>query len=339
MRALIITAPGEVSLGTAADPQVGVGEVLLRPRIVGYCGSDLNTFRGNNPLVAYPRIPGHEIAATIEAVGPEVPACWQPGLTVTVSPYLGCGTCSACRVGRSNCCAVNRTLGVQCEGGLCDLLVMPHSKLVSSPRLSLRELAMVEPLTIGAHAVARGQIAADDTVAVLGAGTIGLGVIAAAARAGGRVIAVDLDEAKLDMARACGAAEVIAAGREDVAGRIRELTAGEGPRVTVEAIGLPATFQLAVDVACHAGTVVYIGYAKLPVEYDTKQFILKELDIRGSRNALPRDFESVIAMLEAGAFPLDQAITRSVPLAEGPAALREWSADPAAVTKIQVVLD
>src|SRR6476646_474637 len=165
------------------------------------CGSDLNTFRGYNPLVTYPRIPGHEIAATVEAVGAGVPSEFRPGVDVTVSPYTNCGTCAACRRGRPNACQSNQTLGVQRDGGMTSYFVAPWRKLFSSGGLSLRELSVVEPLSVGFHACNRGRVTSSDTVLVLGCGTVGLGAIAAASFAGAKVIAADLDDAKLDLAR------------------------------------------------------------------------------------------------------------------------------------------
>ena len=158
MRAFFITAPNESGLGEIAVPKPGPEEVLLRTRIVGMCGSDLNTFRGNNPMVSYPRIPGHEIAATIEEAGPEVPGEFRSGVDVTVSPYTNCGRCASCRRGRTNACESNQTLGVQRDGAMTSYFVVPWRKLYRAQGLSLRELSVVEPLSVGFHAAARGRI-------------------------------------------------------------------------------------------------------------------------------------------------------------------------------------
>lgn len=339
MKALQIVTPGRCALVDRPVPAPGPGEVLLRVRVVGYCGTDLNTFRGLNPLVQYPRVPGHEIGAVIAARGAEVPSEWAEGLEVTLSPYINCGQCGACRQGRPNCCRSNQTLGVQCDGAMTEYIVAPWKKLYRSPKLGLRELALVEPLTIGFHAVDRGRVTNHDTVLVFGCGAIGLGVIAGAARRGARVVAVDVDDAKLALARRCGARETVNSRSVNLHERVRELTNGEGATVAIEAVGVPETFRAAVDEAAHAGRVVYIGYAKQPVQYETKQFILKELDILGSRNATGRDFETVIGFLESGRFPVAEVITRNVPFPEAPAALQDWSTRPADVTKIQVRVD
>jgi len=336
MDALAITEPGKTEVRQLPVPQPGAGEVLVRVRFVGYCGSDLNTFRGLNPMVSYPRIPGHEISGLIEAAGRDVPAPWQPGVAVTLSPYTQCGACSACRQGRPNCCRSNQTLGVQRDGALTEFIVVPWQKLFTSARLDLQALALVEPLTIGGHAVDRARVTATDSVCVLGCGAIGLGAVAGAAARGARVIAVDIDDAKLALATRAGAAHAVNSAGADLHASLQQVTPGEGPDVVIEAIGLPATFQAAVTEVAFAGRVVYIGYAKQPVEYQTKLFVQKELDIRGSRNALPDDFRAVIGLLEAGLFPLADVVTRVYPFAAAGQALADWHAAPASFTKILV---
>ena len=339
MKALVITEPGKTAFVEKEKPAPAEQEVLLRVRVAGYCGSDLNTFRGLNPLVNYPRTPGHELAGLIEARGSGVPAEWKIGLEVTLSPYTCCGKCSACRQGRFNCCRSNETLGVQREGGFTEFIAVPWQKLFRSPTLSLAELALVEPLTVGFHAVDRGRVGAKETVLVLGCGAIGLGAVAGAARRGARVVAVDVDDAKLLLARKCGASETINSQTGSLHERLQKLTGGEGPEVVIEAVGLPQTFRTAVEEACFAGRVVYIGYAKEPVEYETKFFVQKELDILGSRNATSADFKAVIELLECGKFPVGDVITRTVPFAEAGRTLQAWSDAPQNFTKIQVALD
>ncbi|MEM8946503.1 MAG: zinc-binding alcohol dehydrogenase family protein [Planctomycetota bacterium] len=336
MKAFSIDAPGKSSVIDVDRPNPSADEVLLQVHRIGYCGTDLNTFRGLNPLVSYPRIPGHEIGASLVEVGAEVPDEISVGQNVLVLPYNACGKCSACLQGRTNCCRDNRTLGVQQDGAMSEYFATSWKKLRTSPTLSLSELALVEPLTVGFHAVARGRVAAADSVAVFGCGAIGLGAIAGAAARGASVIAIDLDDAKLELAKKCGATYGINSGTEDLHARLHALTESLGPHVIIEAVGLPQTFRSAVEEVCFAGRVVYIGYAKAPVEYETKFFILKELDILGSRNALPEDFDAVIKMLENGTFPVDELITTTVPLANASELLQAWSDNPAQYTKIHV---
>ena len=338
MKAFLINQPGKTSLADRPEPTIGDGEVLLRVRTVGLCGTDLSTFRGINPLVEYPRIPGHELGCTIEAVGDDVPARFRPGQNVLVHPYNSCGQCTACQQRRYNCCRENQTLGVQRDGGMAELLAVPWEKLYTSERLSLREMALVEPLTVGYHAVTRGRVSADDTVAVFGCGAIGIGVLAAAASKGANVIAIDVDDHKLALARKVGAAHTINSTATDLHEALQALTDGHGPHVMIEAVGLPQTFRAAVEEVCYAGRVVYIGYSKKPVEYDSKYFILREIDVLGSRNALADDFRAVIAQLEKGEFPVNDVVNEVVPLADAGRALAAWDANPGAVTKIHVEL-
>jgi len=339
MKAFVIAAPGRTEIREIDPPPVGPGDVLLRVRVVGFCGSDLKTFLGLNPLVNGPRIPGHEVSATIESAGQDVPAEFRPGMDVTLSPYTSCGACPACRRERPNCCRDNQTLGVQRDGALTEYVVVPWQKLFTSGKLNRVELALVEPLTVGGHAIDRAAVAAADTVTVLGCGAIGLGAVAAAAFRGARVVAVDIDEVKLDLARQAGAEQTINSRGEPLHDRLAELTGGDGPEVVVEAIGLPQTFRAAVDEVAFAGRVVYIGYAKEPVTYDTKHFVQKELDVMGSRNAMPENFRQAIRMLEAGRFPVNGVVTRTAPMLEAGQALQEWSETPPAFTKILVEVE
>ena len=337
MKALVISEAGKTGYIECPQPNPAAGEVLLRINRLGYCGTDLNTFRGFNPLVSYPRIPGHEIAATIAEVTAGVPEHFKPGMVTTVLPYTTCGRCTSCRSGRVNACRNNQTLGVQRDGAFTEFIAAPWQKLMRSEKLSLAEHALVEPLSVGFHAVERGRVANADTVLVFGCGMIGLGAISGAALLrGARVIAVDVDDAKLELAKKAGAAEVINSKAENLHDKLQALTNGDGPNVAIEAVGLPATFRAAVDEVCFAGRVVYIGYAKEPVSYETKFFVMKELDILGSRNATMQNFADVIKVLESGRYPVKETITRTVVFSEAGAALAQWAADPGRVTKIHV---
>ena len=338
MKALIIKKPGEAVIESVEEPKVEDGKVLLRVRMIGLCGSDLNSYRGKNPLVQFPRIPGHEVAATVVEPSRSAPG-FEAGVHVTMSPYTNCGQCASCLQGRPNACASNQTLGVQRDGALTEFITMPPEKLYRSASLSLKELCLVEPLTVGFHAVARGRIVANDIVAVFGCGGVGLGAIAAAHFSGAITIAVDLDDAKLEIAKQAGAQHTINTSREPLHDKLQELSGGRGPGVVIEAVGLPQTFRAAVEEVAFSGRVVYIGYAKEPVSYETRLFVQKELDILGSRNALPQDFQRVIQMLEARKFPVEQTVGTIIPLEEAPSVLKDWSERPSKYTKIMVQLD
>lgn len=337
MKALVIKKPGEAVVESMAEPVASEDTLLLRVRMVGLCGSDLNSFRGNNPLVTFPRVPGHEVAATIVDGSKYNPAL-AAGTAVTLSPYTSCGKCASCLRERPNACQFNETLGVQRDGALTEYITMPAEKLYPA-NLTIKELCLVEPLTVGFHAVARGRVTAQDTVAVLGCGGVGLGSIASSHFCGAKTIAVDVDDAKLSLARRVGAGHTINTSKGPLRRSLLDLTDGLGPDVIIEAIGQPQTFRAAVEEVAFTGRVVYIGYAKELVSYETRLFVQKELDIMGSRNALPQDFRQVIRMLEERHFPVDDAVTSVLPILEAPDILRAWSDNPARFTKIMIHLD
>lgn len=334
MKAVFIRQPGDAGIGQVRPPENCGEHLLLQVRMVGLCGSDLNSFRGKNPLVSFPRIPGHEVAATIVS-GSRTDSRLATGVNVTMSPYTSCGNCASCKRGRPNACQSNQTLGVQRDGALTEFICMPAEKVYPSA-LSLKELCLVEPLTVGFHSVDRGRITSTDTVVVFGCGGVGLGAIAGSHYAGARTIGIDLDDAKLEIARKAGADHTINSARENVSKQLRTLTNGLGPDVVIEAVGNSETFRMAVEEVAFTGRVVYIGYAKEPVSYETRLFVQKELDILGSRNALPEDFRKVIGMLEAGGFPVEATVSSIVSLEQAPEALREWSEHPTRFSKIMV---
>jgi len=334
MKAVVVQEPGKAALTDIPEPSSS-GETLLQIRMIGLCGTDLNTFRGKNPLVAFPRVLGHEVAATILHPGSGLSDDLREGSAVTLAPYTACGQCASCLRGRPNACTFNQTLGVQRDGALTERITIPAEKLYTA-QLSLKELCLVEPLTVGFHAATRGRVTKRDTIAVFGCGGIGLGAISASAFHGARVIAIDIDDAKLEIARKAGATELIHSGKEDLHLRLSKLTDGRGPDCVIEAVGLAHTFRVSVEEVAFTGRVVYIGYAKQPVAYETSLFVQKELDILGSRNALPADFREVIRMLEERRFPVDDVISAIVPIEEAPEMLRQWSSNPAAFTKIMV---
>jgi threonine dehydrogenase-like Zn-dependent dehydrogenase len=334
VKALVLKEPGVTAVESIADLLPGKDDVVLKVRMVGLCGSDLNSFRGKNPMVSFPRVLGHEVAGTVVTA----PAKLPPGTDVTLSPYTSCGQCASCLRGRPNACQYNQTLGVQRDGAMTEYLSVPAERIFTG-NLSIKELCLVEPLTVGFHAVARGRVTPQDTVAIIGCGGVGLGAVAGSAIRGARTIGIDVDGDKLRIARAAGATDTINTATEPLHERLMDLTAGRGPDVIIEAIGLPQTFRAAVEEVAFTGRVVYIGYAKEPVAYETRLFVQKELDILGSRNALPEDFEAVIRMLETKRFPVDEAVSSIIPLEQVPDALNEWSREPARVKKILVDLD
>ena len=336
MKAIQISEPSVMKVIDIAEPQMGDDEVLLKMKYVGFCGSDLSTFRGGNPMVKMPVVPGHEVGAEIVSVGKNVPEGLKPGMTVTVNPYTNCGKCASCRNGRVNACQHNETLGVQRWGAMREYLVLPWEKVIPAGLLTPRTCALVEPMSVGFHAVSRAQVTDIDVVMVIGCGMVGMGAVVRSAQRGATVVAVDIDDDKLVLARQMGASYTINSKTEDIHARLLEMTSGFGPDVVIEAVGSAPTYQLAVDEVAFTGRVICIGYAKTEVSFQTKYFVQKELDIRGSRNAQPSDFRDVIHYLERGTCPVDQLISRVVKPEEAFEAIRQWDVSPGKVFRILV---
>ncbi|WP_293709168.1 zinc-binding alcohol dehydrogenase family protein [uncultured Parabacteroides sp.] len=336
MKAIQIPVSETLQVVDIMKPEMKSEEILLKIKFVGFCGSDLNTFLGRNPMVKLPVIPGHEVGAVIEAVGPDVPTGLKPGMNVTVNPYTNCGKCAACRNGRVNACEHNETFGVQRNGAMVEYLSLPWQKVIPAPGISPRDCALIEPMSVGFHAVSRGQVTDIDTVLVIGCGMIGCGAIVRAALRGATVIAMDMDAGKLELAKHIGANFTINSRTENVHERLLGITDGLGPDVIIEAVGSPATYVMAVNEVAFTGRVVCIGYAKSEVTFQTKLFVQKELDIRGSRNALPEDFRAVVRYLQQGNCPRKELISKTVTPEEALDAMQEWDADPGKVFRILV---
>lgn len=336
MKAIQITAPSEMRVVEVEKPVLKNGEVLLRIKYVGFCGSDLNTFLGRNPMVKLPIIPGHEVGAVIEEIGEGVPVSFTKGMSVTLNPYTNCGKCASCRNGRVNACEHNETFGVQRNGSMCEYLALPWQKVIPAANISPRDCALIEPMSVGFHAVSRAEVTDIDTVLVIGCGMIGMGAIVRAALRGATVIAMDLDDEKLALAKRVGAAYTINSRTEDVHVRLLEFTEGLGPDVVIEAVGSPVTYVTAVNEVAFTGRVVCIGYAKTDISFQTKLFVQKEMDIRGSRNALPADFRAVIRYINKGNCPVDELISKIVEPEGALDAMQEWAAAPGKVFRILV---
>ena len=338
MKALFLTAIGQTEIREIEKPSIGPEEVLLKIGMVGFCGGDLNGFKGLFELQEYPNVLGHEVGGTIEAMGSQVPESFKLGNKVTVYPYLNCGKCISCRKGRRNACQDNKTMGVRRPGAMTRYIAIHWQDLFTSEKLSLKELALVEPLTVGFHAAARGRVSSQDRVAVIGCGIVGMGAIASAVNRGAEVIAIDIDDSKMDIAKKIGVAHTINTSREDLHEALMRITDGDGPDVIIGAVGNAITYRAAVDEVAYTGRVVCIGYAKSAVEFNTGIFVRKEIEILGSRNCTD-EFPEVIAYLEAGKFPVEDVISKTVSLDDAGAALADWAANAKGITKIMVDFD
>ena len=337
MKAIQISHSQTLNIIELENPQApGKGEVLLKMHYVGFCGSDINTFMGRNTMALNPVIPGHEIGAVIEAVGSDVPETLKPGMVVTCNPYTNCGKCASCRNQRVNACQHNETLGVQRNGAMKEYITLPWEKVIPAGSLTPKECALVEPMSVGFHAVNRAQVTDIDVVMVIGCGMVGMGAIVRAALRGATVIAADIDDETLVLAKKMGATYAVNTIKEDVHQRLQEMTGGFGPDVVIEAVGSVPTYQMAINEVAFTGRVACIGYAKSEVSLQTKYFVQKELDIRGSRNAQPADFRAVIHYLENNDCPIDELITKVIRPEEALDTMRWWSENPGKVFRILV---
>ena len=325
MKTLQIVQPGVIRLTDTPEPAPGPGEIKVTIHYAGFCGSDLNTFRGANAMVSYPRIPGHEIGASIEALGSDVPDNFKPGQIVTLNPYTSCGKCASCRRGRPNACENNETLGVQRDGAMKEFICVPWQKVIPCGEVPLKYTALIEPMSVGFHAANRGRITKDDVVMVIGCGMVGLGALVSAVQRGATVIAADIDPVKLELARKLGAAYAYNSSTE-----------WEGlpdPDVVIEAVGSVPTYRMAVERVAFTGRIVCIGYAKTDVSLPTSLFVKKELDIMGSRNATPEDFSDVISYLSSGV-DADAFVSDIIDPKDAQDAMEKWNANPGKVFRI-----
>jgi len=289
-----------IALETEKPGDPGPGEALLRVHRIGVCGTDLHAFAGRQPFFSYPRVLGHELGVEVLATGAGVSNV-QAGDHCAVEPYLNCGKCIACRRGKPNCCADIRVLGVHCDGGMREQLLVPANKLHPSPTLNFDQLALVEPLAIGCHAVERAQLERNEHVLVIGAGPIGLAVMQFAVEAGVKVIALDVNAARLEFCkRQLGVAHVINAASEPVLDALLDLTHGDLPTAVLDATGNPQSMAACFNYQAPGGRVVFVGLFQGDVSFNDPNFHKREMSLLASRNALPADFSRIIRLIEDG---------------------------------------
>jgi 2-desacetyl-2-hydroxyethyl bacteriochlorophyllide A dehydrogenase len=301
MKKIYIQEPGRLAYASTDEPQmVAPDGALVRVRRIGVCGTDIHAFGGKQPFFSYPRILGHELGVEVVEVGSEVTNV-KPGDRCSVEPYLNCGSCIACRRGKPNCCTNIQVLGVHTDGGMRELFCLPARKLHPSETLTLDQLALVETLGIGAHAVGRAGIEHGEFVLVIGAGPIGLAAMQFAVEADSQVIALDINDQRLSFCREqLGVAFTVNALNEDVLERLKQITANDLPTCVFDATGNPKSMMGAFDYPAHGGRLVLIGLFQGDVSFHDPNFHKRELTLMGSRNALPQDFARIIQLIEKG---------------------------------------
>jgi alcohol dehydrogenase len=288
-------------LDMAAPPPPGPGEALVRVHRVGICGSDYSGYLGKMPFYSYPRIPGHELGVEVVAVGDAVTNV-KPGHRCAVEPYLNCQNCFACRQGHGNCCENLKVLGVMTDGGLCERLIVPARKLHASATLAWEQLALVETLAIGCHAVNRGEAQPGNNVLVIGAGPIGLSVIEFVKLSDARTLVLDLNEQRLEFVRKkMGVADtIVSKGDGSELEQLKELTNGTLPQVVIDATGSNKSMGQALNYVGFSGRLVYVGITTQEISFGHPLMHRREMTLLGSRNALPPDFTRIIKLIEDG---------------------------------------
>ncbi|TCM99011.1 2-desacetyl-2-hydroxyethyl bacteriochlorophyllide A dehydrogenase [Paenibacillus sp. BK033] len=309
------------------EPVFTPGEAIVSVKRVGICGTDLHAYKGNQPFFTYPRILGHELSGIIEHIADNEEG-FKAGDQVSVIPYLHCGKCAACRQGKTNCCSSIQVLGVHADGGMREKISVPVTHLLKADGLSLEQAAVVEPFSIGAHAVRRSGMAAGDTVLVIGAGPIGLGIMALAKHAGANVIAMDVNDERLAFCKEWAKADHTVNALDEPFSRLEALTNGDYPTIVFDATGNTHSMSAAVRYAAHGGTLVYVGLVKGHISFDDSEFHKRELTIMGSRNATKEDCRHVLEVIRGGGIDVDGYVTHLVPFDEMADHFESWL-DPA----------
>ena len=330
MRAIVCHEPFRLGLISRDEPVAGPGEVLIRIRRIGLCGTDYHIFSGKHPFLSYPRVIGHELSGEVAALG--AGTSLRIGQLVTINPYLACGTCIACRKAKPNACVNIRVLGVHVDGGMCDMLVVPESAVIDAEGLSADQAAMVEFLAVGAHAVARAPAAGVEKMLVVGAGPIGIATALFGRLRGFDVRLVDRRQARLDFARdRLGLDGVPADGRLEAA--LVQQTQGDMFDLVVDATGSLPAMRRSLGLVAHGGSLVLVGVALGDLAFDDSEFHKREATLIASRNALSADFERVIAAIKSGDIPTDRLQTHSVDAEELPSSIPDLIANADSVLK------
>ena len=331
MQVLLCQEPGQLRIVHRRAPHPEEGEVLVRIRRVGICGTDFHIFQGKHPFLQYPRVMGHELSGTV--VSAPQGSGLQAGQNVYVVPYLACGTCVACRKGITNACQDIRVLGVHIDGGMAELLCVRASNVVALGATSLDDGAMIEFLAIGAHGVKRGGVSSSDRVLVVGSGPIGMSAIVFAKARGAHVTVVDQRRDRLTFAQSKLGADAILSAGADAETEAREATSGDFFDVVIDCTGSEASMQRGLGFVGHGGRLVLVSVVTGDITFSDPEFHKRETTILASRNAQLDDFAAVVREMEAGNIPTKALRTHSGPLDRGPELFREWARPEAGVIK------
>ena len=331
MDVLVCAAPGDLRVEQRSMPIPGLGEVLLRVRRVGICGTDMHIYRGTQPYLSYPRVMGHELSGEV-VWGPDGSGLGE-GDHAYVMPYLSCGTCPACAKGKPNCCMNIRVLGVHIDGGLCEYLAVPAGFVRKVEGVGLDEAAMVEFLAIGAHAVRRARIELGQSVLVVGAGPIGIAATLFAKLAGAEVTVLDARADRLAFCRQHLGADRVVALSDETPRALSELTDGVFFDVVFDATGSAKAMQQGFAYVAHGGTYVLISVVSADITFSDPEFHKREMSLLASRNATIEDFDHVLSAMKAGQVPTAALNTHKAALKDLSEALPGWMEPAAGVIK------
>ncbi|MCL5998220.1 MAG: zinc-binding alcohol dehydrogenase family protein [Chloroflexi bacterium] len=333
MKTITLDQPFQFSLGDTQPPdKPSANEALVRVHRVGICGSDIHAYRGRQPFFSYPRIIGHELGVEVVEVGPNDRGI-HAGDRCSVEPYLNCGHCIACRHGKSNCCTSLQVLGVHTDGGMREYIKVPINKLHQSAKLSLDQLALVETLGIGSHAVDRAMLGSGEFALVIGAGPIGLSVIQFAKLAEVKLIVLDVNEQRLAFARQQFGVDYIVNAKDNPLDKVSEITNGDLPTVVFDATGSVESMTGAYQYVAHGGRLVYVGLVQSDITFNDPHFHRREITLFASRNSLPSNFTRIIALMESGQVSTTPWITHRASYAEMVECFPQWLAPEAGLIK------
>lgn len=337
MQTLVCTTPGTFEYQQAQKPSNKKGYSIIKIKRIGICGTDLHAFEGTQPYFEYPRILGHELAAEFVEGDAEG---FETGEPVTIIPYFNCGNCIACRSGKPNCCVLLKVCGVHQHGGMVEYLQVPSYSLLHGQGLSYDELALVEPLAIGAHGVRRAAVEKAEFVLVIGAGPIGLGIMEFARIAGGKVIALDINAQRLSFCKKnLGVANTIDAASEEVMEKLKEITNGDMPTVVIDATGSLKAINAGFGYMAHGGRYVLVGLQKGEISISHPDFHKREATLMSSRNATKADFEHVMNCMKKGLVNPATYITHRVGFENVKEEFATWLNPATGVIKAMVSLD
>ncbi len=322
MRALLCVEPGRLELVQRPTPSPGPGEALVRVRRAGVCGTDLHIFEGSHPFLQYPRVIGHELSGEIAEVGPG--SGLTVGQRVVLIPYLSCGSCVACRRGKSNCCQHIAVLGVHTDGGMAEFVCAPQGNVLVAEDVSLDDAAMVEFLSIGAHAIRRANVGEGDRVLVVGAGPIGIACTIFAKSRGGSVCALDMRRDRLEFCRDVVKVDHTVVSGADAREALAALTDGDLFDVVIDATGKAASMAAGFDWVAHGGTYVLVSVVREAISFSDPTFHARETSLLGSRNATREDFLEVLRAMREGQVPTAALATHRAALERAPERFPEW---------------